>query len=52
VGPDHGGDGMEPHDAVFTPSYPYVVDAPQDSWPVVAQRAGAGGRWPLSLALD
>jgi pectate lyase len=52
VGPHHGGDGQEPHDAVFTPSYPYMVEVPQDTWLDVLSRAGAGGRWAQPLSLD
>ncbi|HEY2406979.1 MAG TPA: hypothetical protein VGI10_13305 [Polyangiaceae bacterium] len=52
VGPNHGGDGMEPHDAVFKPTYPYIVDVPQDTWLTVLSRAGAGGPWAVPLVLD
>jgi pectate lyase len=52
VGPFHGGGSLEPHDAVFTPSYPYTVDVPQNTWLDVLSRAGAGGRWAQPLSLN
>jgi pectate lyase len=52
VGPFHGGGSLEPHDAVFTPSYPYTVDVPQNTWLDVLSRAGAGGRWAQPLTLN
>ena len=47
-----GGDGGEPHDAVFTPSYIYPLEPAADAWPRVISRAGAGGPWALPLVLD
>jgi pectate lyase len=41
VGPHQGGDGQEPHDAVFEPPYHYTVEAPQTTWLDVMSRAGA-----------
>ena len=41
VGAHRGGDGKEPHDAVFTPPYDYDVEPAQSEWLVVLQRAGA-----------
>lgn len=52
VGEHHGGDGMEPHDAVFKPPYAYVVDDAHTEWRNVSLRAGAGGPWARPLALD
>jgi pectate lyase len=52
VGEHRGGDGLEPHDAVFSPGYEYSVDPPRESWLEVLSRAGAGGRWALPLSLD
>ena len=52
VGAHHGGDGKEPHDAVFKPPYVYDVGVPQDDWRTVSERAGAGGPWALPLSLD
>jgi pectate lyase len=52
VGSHVGGDGKEPHDAVFDPPYPYTPEAPQTTWRNVMSRAGAGGPWPLPLSLD
>jgi pectate lyase len=52
VGAHHGGDGKEPHDAVFKPPYEYTVEPPQTEWLVVLQRAGAGGPWRQTLSLD
>lgn len=52
VGPHHGGDGKEPHDAVFDPPYPYTLEVPQSPWLDVLSRAGAGGPWALPLSLD
>lgn len=52
VGEHHGGDGMEPHDDVFDPPYDYWRDRDPDDWLRVFTRAGAGGRWPLSISLD
>jgi pectate lyase len=51
VGPNHGGDGGEPHDPVFTPPYSYAVDPPRTEWVIVLARAGAGGPWALPLSL-
>lgn len=47
-----GGDGTEPHDAVFTPEYDYQLEPAGDAWPHVISRAGAGGPWALPLSLD
>jgi len=52
VGAHRGGDGQEPHDAVFTPPYAYTVEPPQSAWLTVLARAGAGGPWALPLARD
>jgi pectate lyase len=52
VGEHHGGDGMEPRDAVFKPPYAYVVDDAETEWRNVALRAGAGGPWARPLVLD
>jgi pectate lyase len=52
IGEHAGGDGQEPRDAVFKPGYEYEVEPAVDAWPIVAERAGAGGRWALPLSLD
>lgn len=52
VGTHAGGDGMEPHDAVFTPPYEYGVTEAEDAWLSVLERAGAGGPWARPLKLD
>lgn len=52
VGAHRGGDGQEPHDAVFTPPYAYTVEPPQSAWLTVLARAGAGGPWALPLTRD
>lgn len=52
VGDHHGGDGLEPHDAVFEPAYPYELGNPEEDWLQVFSRAGAGGRWALPLSLE
>ena len=43
--------GEEPHDSVFRPGYPYVVEPAGEALSRVVLRAGAGGPWaqPLSL---
>lgn len=52
VGSHGGGDGTEPHDATFAPSYVYHADVAAAAAPVVQQRAGAGGRWASTLTLN
>ncbi len=54
VGDHQSGDGdkTEPHDAVTHPTYTYELDPPNENGPRVADRAGAGGLWPLPLSLD
>jgi pectate lyase len=52
VGPHHGGDGNEPHDAVSKPPYEYTVQSAQDEWLTVLSRAGAGGPWAQPLELN
>jgi pectate lyase len=47
-----GGDGMEPRDDVFDPPYTYPFDQNADVSLRILLRAGAGGPWPLPLALD
>jgi pectate lyase len=46
-----GADAAEPADPVFEPAYPYVVDPAAEARYVVLERAGAGSRWQLPLAL-
>lgn len=52
VGMHTGGDGTEPHDAVFTPPYDYDLEPAEQAWPKVQARAGAGGPWALPLSLN
>ncbi|MGC4091189.1 MAG: hypothetical protein QM756_25595 [Polyangiaceae bacterium] len=52
VGPHHGGDGKEPHDAVFKPAYSYTLASPQAVWLEVLTRAGTGGPWAQALNSD
>jgi pectate lyase len=52
VGKHAGGDGNEPHDAVFEPAYQYRLEPAAEAWPKVLERAGAGGPWALPLSLD
>ncbi len=52
VGKHAGGDGNEPHDAVFSPTYPYDLEPAEQAWPKVQLRAGAGGPWAQPLRLD
>lgn len=47
-----GGDGEEPHDAVFVPDYDYELEPASQAWPSVISRAGAGGPWALPVTLD
>jgi pectate lyase len=47
-----GGDGTEPHDAVFIPEYDYEAEPAADAWPRVILRAGAGGPWALPVSVD
>ncbi len=47
-----GGDGEEPHDAVFVPPYEYDAELGTDAWPQVVLRAGTGGPWALPTPLD
>ncbi|HEX2873947.1 MAG TPA: hypothetical protein VHP33_21980 [Polyangiaceae bacterium] len=48
----HSGDGTEPHDDVFEPTYDYQAEPTAEAWPRVQQRAGAGGPWKQQLSLD
>jgi len=52
VGKHTGGDGNEPHDAVFVPPYAYDLEPASEAWPKVEARAGAGGPWALPLSLE
>jgi pectate lyase len=53
VGPNHGGDGQEPHDAVVKPTYAYTLGVPEDEWlTILTLRAGAGEQWSQPLSLD
>jgi len=52
VGPHRGGNGQEPHDAVFEPPYEYRVGGAKDEWRTVSARAGAGGPWAQPLVAD
>ena len=47
-----GGDGTEPHDLVFEPGYAYELEPAAEARLRVLARAGFGGPWALSLALD
>lgn len=47
-----GGDGTEPHDAVFIPEYDYELEGASEAWARVILRAGMGGPWALPLSLD
>ena len=52
VGKHTGGDGGEPHDAVFMPPYDYALEPADEAWPKVQARAGAGGPWALPFSLE
>ncbi|HVY25643.1 MAG TPA: hypothetical protein VHB79_03800 [Polyangiaceae bacterium] len=52
VGNHAGGDGKEPNDTVFTPTYDYEAEPAADSWPRVFERAGVGGPWRRTLSLE
>ena len=52
VGEHQSDDGTEPSDVVFTPTYAYEPDVPEDDWLRVLSRAGVGGPWAQSLTLE
>lgn len=52
VGSHIGGDGREPNDEVFTPTYDYQLESADESWPRVLERAGVGGPWRRTLSIE
>jgi len=54
VGKHAGGDGLEPHDSVFSPppDYERELEPAAQAWPRVLARAGAGGPWALPLTVE
>lgn len=47
-----GGDGSEPHDAVFAPPYDYEPELASEALGSVAARAGTGGPWARPLSFE